>query len=407
VKNVLSRAAVAVVLLLSAIAVARAQQPATQAPAALPALGRVRPIAPPATPLAGEAESAAITRFSFIAYGDTRSSGQPNVPGDGDIVQRDHSRIVDRIIVKARELARTPFPVRFVVQSGDAVLRGQDAAMWNVSFSPLVERLTKANMPYFFSVGNHDVTNGPSGDPDRSLGLHNTLAAMSNLMPREGSAHRLSGYPTYAFGYGNSFFIAFDSNIPTDAVQLAWVTDQLEHLDRARYRHVVAIFHHPPFSSGPHSGASATAVSGTGQKAPDRVEPQTAALRSLYLPVFRKHHVSMMIVGHDHFFDHFVEHYVDGGVTYRMDTVVTGGGGAPIYPYVGEPDLRGYEMANAAQQVRVEHLMKPGTVVENPNHFVVVQVDGSRLSLEVVGVGPSEYRPYKGGAKMVLSDAAR
>jgi hypothetical protein len=56
----------------------------------------------------------------------------------------------------------------------------------------------------------------------------------------------------------------------------------------------------------------------------------------------------------------------------------------------------------------MEHLTKPGaTPEENPNHFVVVQVDGDRLSLEVVGVGPAEYKPYKSGAKTALSDAAR
>ena len=56
--------------------------------------------------------------------------------------------------------------------------------MWNVSFSPIIERLTQgANIPYFFSVGNHDVTGMPAGDPARALGLHNTLTAMSKLMP--------------------------------------------------------------------------------------------------------------------------------------------------------------------------------------------------------------------------------
>ena len=51
--------------------------------------------------------------------------------------------------------------------------------------------------------------------------------------------------------------------------------------------------------------------------------------------------------------------------------------------------------ASAAQSVRVDHLMKPGsTPDENPHHFVVVQVDGDRLSLEVVGTGPAPYTPY-------------
>src|SRR3954468_17311869 len=221
--------------------------------------------------------------------------------------------------------------------------------MWNVGFSPIIERLTRGGtLPYFFSVGNHDVTSMPGGDPGRALGLHNALTAMSKLMPPEGSPRRLGGYPTYAFGFGNTFFIAFDSNVASDIVQLAWVTDQLEHLDRARYRHVVAFFHHPVFSSGPHSGASAAPAPGTGQKAPDRVEPQTVALRTLYMPLFRKHHVRLIIAGHDHLFDHFVERYRSGGAAYRMDALVTGGGGAPKYAYAGEPELRAYLAAASA-----------------------------------------------------------
>jgi hypothetical protein len=124
----------------------------------------------------------------------------------------------------------------------------------------------------------------------------------------------------------------------------------------------------------------------------------------MYMPLFRKHHVAMIVAGHDHLYDHFVEHFVDNGVTYRMDSVVTGGGGAPIYPYVGEPEIQAYVAANAAQGVRVDHLVKPGTTLENPHHFVVVQVDGDRLSLEVIGTGPTPYTPYKGSAKIALSD---
>jgi len=62
-------------------------------------------------------------------------------------------------------------------------------------------------------------------------------------------------------------------------------------------------------------------------------------------------------------------------------------------------------MANAAQGVRVDHLTKPGmTATDNPHHFVVVQVDGDRLSLEVVSTSPTPYLPYKTSAKIVLSD---
>jgi hypothetical protein len=147
--------------------VAAAQQPP---PASAPPFVLVRPIDPPATPLPSEAASAGVKRFSFIAYGDTRSGGAADIPGDGQIVQAEHSLVVDRMIARVRQAASSLFPVRFALQSGDAVLRGQNAAMWNVSFSPIIERLIRtANIPFFFSVGNHDVTTMPRGS-GRALG---------------------------------------------------------------------------------------------------------------------------------------------------------------------------------------------------------------------------------------------
>src|SRR5262249_4132909 len=239
------------------------QQPPAAPPAPPPSWVAVKPIDPPATPLPAEAASAGVTRFSFIAYGDTRTGA--GTANDLDAPNPDHTLVMDGMLAKIRELAPTRFPVRFVLQSGDGVLRGVDGARWNVGFTPVIERLTKgANIPYFFSAGNHDVTSGPPGDPQRAIGLHNTLTAISRLIPPEGSPRRLNGYPTYAFGYGNAFFIALDSDIASDATQASWVANQIEHLDRARYHHVIAFFHHPPYSSGPHSGPSAHPVPATG-----------------------------------------------------------------------------------------------------------------------------------------------
>lgn len=359
-----------------------AQRPPVNIPAT------VRPIQAPDRPLPPEADTADVTRFSFLAYGDTRSASGPG--GDGSVINPDHSQIVDLMIARAKKLSSTPFPVRFVVQSGDAVLRGQNAPMWNVSFTPVINRVTHgANIPYFFAVGNHDVTTMPMGDPGREAGLSNALMAMSDLIPPEGSPRRLKGYFTYAFGFGNAFVIFLDSNIASDPLQFAWAKDQIEHLDRARYAHIIAVFHHPVFSSGPHGGKT--------------LEPQSVALRNLYVPMFRRNHVRLLIAGHDHLYDHFVELYDENNVSYRMDDIVTGGGGAPIYTYDSEPKLDAYLAAGRAQNVRVQHLTKPGRMAEdNPHHFVIVQVDGAKLSVEVVGNGAGAFRPYKGRSRLDL-----
>ena len=362
----------------------------TQTPAMTAAVA-VKPIDPPATPLPAEAASAGITKFSFFAYGDSRGGNQPGVPSDGEVLHAHHNRLMDVMLERVKALASTPFPVRFAVHSGDAVLRGANAAMWNVSYTPIIERLTRgAGIPYLPTAGNHDVSGMPVGDPGRAPGLRNTLSAFSRLIPAEGSPRRLNGYPTYAFGYGNLFALMLDSNIASDPTQLAWAKDQLERLDRSRYRHIIAVFHHPVFSSGPH-----------GRR---KVEPRRAAMRDLYMPLFRRHHVGLLITGHDHLFDHWVERYVDKenrGIAWISHHRR---GRRAALRVQGRARPERVPSSSSSDRVTVEHVAKPGpTLADNPYHFVVIQVDGDRLSLEVVSSG-AVLAPYNGRSRIDLFD---
>lgn len=342
---------------------------------------RVRAIAAPATPLPPEDQSRAVTRFSFIAYGDTRGRH------DGSAIQHEHSQVVDSMLARIKQLQATAYPVRFILQSGDAVFDGRDARQWNVSFIPLVNRLTTGGgVPYFPIPGNHEETTAQAG-------LRNYLNAVSALIPPEGSSRRMPGFITYAFGYGNTFVLALDSTIAGDEKQYQWVKGQLESLDRTRFVNLIVFCHQAPFSSGPHGGS--------------RVERPTADLRARYMPLFNAHHVRLVFSGHEHLFEHWVERYTDASGPHRLDLVVSGGGGAPLYTYSGEPDLRDYLKTNAAHKVTLDHLVKPGTESKsNSYHFLVLRVDGDRLEMEVVGVGSrSAFQPY-GTNKVQLQDPA-
>lgn len=348
-------------------------------------------IAAPRVPLPAEAESADVSRFSFIVYGDTRGRR------DGEDLQHEHGLVVESMLRTIDALEAGPDPVRFVLQSGDAVLDGKNAGHWNVSFVALINRITQeAGVPYFLAPGNHDVTGAADLEaPGRRQALHNYLSAVSGLIPPDGATRRLEGYPTYAFGYGNTFVLALDSNIAEDVTQLAWAGDQLEGLDRQRYVHVVAFFHHPAYSSGPH-GAS-------------RVERPTVTVRARWMPLFRQHGVDLIFTGHEHLFEHWTERYRDqSGQARRMDQIVSGGGGAPLYPYRGEPDLRAYLAAAAAESVEVTHLVRPGPDRgDNPHHYVVVHVNGPERWMEVVGVDwGRDFQPYR-SARTTLADPAR
>lgn len=372
-------------LVLLASTVAGAQQAPRAQPLSCPA-DSVAAIAPPAVPLPAEAATASVKRFSFIVYGDTRGRH------DGEQLQSEHQLVIESMLTTIKARAAGTDPIRFVLQSGDAVLRGASAAQWTVSYAPLIERLTRVGgVPYFLSVGNHDVTGTEDlSAPARIAGLCHYFAANARLIPAVGTPRRLAGYPDYGFGYGNTFFLAFDSNIADDDTQFAWVRAQLESLDRRRYTNVVVFIHHPAFSSGPHGGAT--------------IERPTAVLRARYMPLFRRHHVRLLLVGHEHLYEHWVERYRDSSGTHRLDEIVSGGGGAPLYSYQGEPDLREYVKAGATEQVAVEHLVRPSVEPGgNPFHYVIVHVDGERIDLEVVGVDWGRgFAPYRSSAAALV-----
>jgi len=366
----MSMRALVVALAASTAMVAGAQTPA--------ATDSIVPTLPPRVPLASEAATANVTRFSFIAYGDTRGRH------DGKEIQAEHELVIESMLGTIKRLANTPDAIRFVVQSGDAVQNGAIAAQLRVSYVPLINRLTQdGGVPYFLAVGNHDVGSGDNAEARRDEGLRNYLRANSRLIPSDGSPRRLNGYPTYAFGYGNTFFIAIDSDIPDDSTQFAWVRKQLEGLDRSRYVNVAVFFHHPPFSSGSHGGA--------------KVEFEAATIRTKWMPLFHQHHVRLLLTGHEHLYEHWVERYKDASGPHRLDEIVTGGGGAPLTTYTGEPDLRPYVSANPALGIKFEHLAKPsGEPGANPFHYVVIHVDGTDIRLEVIGVDwGKNFAPYR------------
>jgi hypothetical protein len=92
-----------------------------------------------------------------------------------------------------------------------------------------------------------------------------------------------------------------------------------------------------------------------------------------------------------------VERYEDETGKYRLDHVITGGGGAPLYAYAGDPDTRDYIKAGEAEKVTLDRIAKPAYEPgEGAYHYVLVQVDGDRISLEVIGVDwGRNFQPYR------------
>jgi hypothetical protein len=126
------------------------------------------------------------------------------------------------------------------------------------------------------------------------------------------------------------------------------------------------------------------------------------------MPLFRQHHVRLLLTGHEHLFEHFVERWTDASGAHRIDQIVSGGGGAPLYGHVGEPDVRAYLAADSARHLSLEHLVRPDDDPgANPFHYVIVHVDGTRIDVEVMAVDwGRNFAPYRSRAA-ALADAVR
>ena len=73
--------------------------------------------------------------------------------------------------------------------------------------------------------------------------------------------------------------------------------------------------------------------------------------------------------------------------------------------YTGEPELSAYLATGGSANLRVTHLAKPGpSRDDNPHHFLIVRVDGDRLSIEVVAIGGRRFAPYGGRSSVELNN---
>ena len=206
----------------------------------------------------------------FAVYGDTRG---------GHAV---HATIVESLLAEAPD---------FVVVTGDMVLRGSDEGDWQRFFQVAAELL--ARVPMYPAAGNHDM--GRTGDEQRD---------MAQIFGLPVARDRPQWGHWYSFDVAGLHFAMLDSNSYGSEEQLAWLRADLAAARRAGARAIFAAVHDGPYSRGTHGGN------------------QTA--RERYAPILVDNGVVLLFSGHDHLY----QRGEMGGLRY----IVTGGGGAPLYP---------------------------------------------------------------------------
>ncbi len=158
--------------------------------------------------------------------------------------------------------------IEFILLAGDLVDRGNERTNWDHFFLRAEEIFER--IPVMPCVGNHEYL-------DQGPRLYRSFFAL----PRNGPAAIEPGL-IYHFETGPAFFAVLDSTLAVSDPQAAQL--QAEWLDaalsesRAHWKFVM--FHHPVYPSHP-----------------TRDNPQ---LRRVWLPIFDKHHVDLVLQGHDH-----------------------------------------------------------------------------------------------------------
>lgn len=225
-----------------------------------------------------------------------------------------HQRVADAIVKADPD---------FVVHTGDLVTDGDETGLWPIFFN--IEKTLLRQTAFFPVLGNHERNNRQYFD----------FFDVKN--------------PYYSFDWGGVHIAVLNSDIGTLPVsqeakqnfwneQARWLESDLAKAQKTDFRFVV--MHHPPF----------TAV-----KARQAESRQVQTL----VPIFEKFKVQAVFSGHDHNY----QHHLQRGIHY----LVTGGGGAPLYP-VDAP------IPGLTQKL------------ESTEHYVTVKVQGDKAQAVAIAL---------------------
>jgi hypothetical protein len=260
------------------------------------------PGVPPDITLPPRAWTTTADRLAFVALGDNGSGGR-------------------QAMAVATEMARTyqRQPFALVALLGDICYYGNFEDRFQDVFVKPLGPLVDAGVRFELAIGNHDEALRHSEEGDAEIEAELRLLGTPGLY--------------YSSSHGPVDFFFLDSSVPgvfgeRASEQRAWLDGAL-----ARSGNVwkVVALHHPPYSSGRHGS--------------------TPGARQVLAPILARHHVDLVLAGHDHHYER--THPIDG------TTYVVSGGGCKV-TRVGRSGFT--------------------AVAESTLHFVHFEVQGERLT---------------------------
>jgi len=214
-------------------------------------------------------------------------------------------------------LPSAPAPLRFAVY-GDMRYPGHDA------HRTVVEGLAKEEPPIVFNTGDLTDLGSEESNWQKYFEITAPLGAITPIVPalgnhdgeRRGAGALLTaglfGLPTpnlwTSFDVSGVHFVLLSTNQMTNMAQRDWLREDLAHARSNHARAIFAFCHEGPWSHGIHG--------------------DTDLMKRVYAPILAAAHVDVLFSGHDHIYERGVGSTPEGKLNY----VVTGGGGAPLYP---------------------------------------------------------------------------
>jgi hypothetical protein len=229
-----------------------------------------------------------------------------------------HQSVVDKML----ELGPPPF----YLHTGDFVDLGSDLSQWD-KFLEIEHDLMQVSTLYP-AMGNHEMN-------------HQNYFDVLNPPGR-----------WYSFDRGDAHFVSLQvdgyGRYTPGQPQYEWLVSDLAGTSKP-WKFV--FFHIPPYSSGGHGS--------------------DLNVRQALCPLFEQYGVTIVFNGHDHDY----ERSVANGVTY----IVTGGGGAPLYPKVHDNSASVYFES-------VHHFVQI-TLSEDTLYGVAIQPDGTEFDHFTIVLG--------------------
>ncbi|HEX5475481.1 MAG TPA: Ig-like domain-containing protein [Vicinamibacterales bacterium] len=217
--------------------------------------------------------------------------------------------------------------------------------------------------PIFPADGNHD---------SRPSNGNGTAYLADFVLPTNGAT---AAFPDdaerfYSFDYGPVHVDVLDTETAFQdtsrrADQLAWLAADLAATTQPWK---IAVFHRPPYSSGGEHGSDLD-------------------VRAAFDPIFEQYGVQLAISGHEHDYERTIPIDVSNPAAPGVTYVVTGGGGAPLYPAASSA-------WTAYAESRYEYLR--GTVDSCTLDLDAVNIDGAvfdHVSLSRCASGPDTENP--------------